>query len=81
MIVDAYIESRLVAEPAVKQHLAAIQMLCDYLVETGILRMNPAAAVRGPMHSAKRGSPLVLIGAEGRAFLSSIRPTRSCAPA
>jgi integrase len=56
----------------VKQHLAAIRMLCNYLVVPGVLRMNPAAAVRGPKHSAKRGKKPVLTGAEARAFLASI---------
>jgi integrase/recombinase XerD len=56
-----------------KQHLAAIRMLCDYLVVTGVLRMNPAAAVRGPAHSAKRGKTPVLTGAEARAFLEAIK--------
>jgi site-specific recombinase XerC len=58
--------------PTVKQHLAAIRMLCDYLVVAGVLRMNPAAAVRGPKHSAKRGKTPVLTGAEAKAFLEAI---------
>ena len=72
MIVAAYIESHPLAAPTVKQHLAAIRMLCDYLVVNGVLRMNPAAAVRGPKHSAKRGKTPVLTGAEARAFLEAI---------
>jgi integrase/recombinase XerD len=47
------------AAPTVKQHLAAIRMLCDHLVVTGVLRMNPAAAVRGLKHSAKRGKSTI----------------------
>ena len=58
--------------PTVKQHLAAIRMLCDYLVVHGVLRMNPAAAVRGPKYSAKRGKTPVLSGAEARGFLEAI---------
>jgi len=73
MIVAAYIEGHPAAAPTVKQHLAAIRMLCDYLVVTGVLRMNPAAAVRGPAHSAKRGKTPVLTGAEARAFLEAIK--------
>jgi site-specific recombinase XerD len=53
MIVAAYIEGHSAAAPTVKQHLAAIRMLCDYLVVTGVLRMNPAAAVRGPARTAR----------------------------
>jgi integrase/recombinase XerD len=75
MIVAAYIEGHPAAAPTVKQHLAAIRMLCDYLVVNGVLRMNPAAAVRGPKHSAKRGKTPVLTGAEARAFLDAIETT------
>jgi site-specific recombinase XerD len=35
MIVGAYIESHPLAAPTVKQHLAAIRMLCDYLGRHG----------------------------------------------
>jgi integrase/recombinase XerD len=72
MLVAAYIEQHPLAAPSVKQHLAAIRMLGDHLVVTGVLRMNPAAAVRGPKHSAKRGKTPVLSGAEARAFLDAI---------
>ena len=72
VIVAAYIEQHGGSAPTVKQHLAAIRMLCDYLVVHGVLRMNPAAAVRGPKYSAKRGKTPVLSGAEARGFLESI---------
>ena len=36
--------------PSVKQHLAAIRMLFDWLILGQIIPMNPAAAVRGPKH-------------------------------
>jgi hypothetical protein len=72
-IVAAYIESHPLAAPSVKQHLAAIRMLCDYPVVTGILRMNAAAAVRGPKHSAKRGKTPVLTGAEAKTFLEAMK--------
>jgi site-specific recombinase XerD len=48
--VAAYIEmlrARLSA-PSVKQHLAAIRMLFDWLVVGQIVATNPARAVRGP---------------------------------
>src|SRR3954470_22753998 len=41
--------------PTVKQHLAAIRMMFDWLATGGILPFNPATAVRGPKHVAKRG--------------------------
>jgi integrase/recombinase XerD len=48
--VAAYIEQlgTGMAKPSVKQHLAAIRQLFDYLVTGGILLSNPAGAVRGP---------------------------------
>jgi hypothetical protein len=43
----AYIETH-PAAPTVKQHLAAIRMLFDFLGTRQIVPMNPAASVRGP---------------------------------
>jgi integrase len=59
-------------KPTVKQHLAAIRMLFDYLVVGQILAINPAHAVRGPKHSVKRGKTLVLSAAQARQPLDSI---------
>ena len=49
-MVAAYIEQlgAGMAKPSVKQHLAAIRQLFDYLVSGGSLPSNPAGAVRGP---------------------------------
>jgi site-specific recombinase XerD len=58
--------------PTVKQHLAAIRMLFDYLVVGQILAINPAHAVRGPKHSVKRGKTPVLSAAQARELLDSI---------
>src|SRR6266446_2402671 len=72
--VAAYIEAlqKDVAKPSVKQHLAAIRMLFDWLVTGGIVAMNPAHAVRGPKHVVKRGKTPVLTPDEARALLDSI---------
>lgn len=72
--VAAYIEAmqHAYAKPSVKQHLAAIRMLCDWLVTGGILATNPAHAVRGPKHVVKRGKTPVLTGDQARALLDSI---------
>ena len=43
------------APPTVKQRLAAIRMLFDWLVVRQVLAMNPAAAVRGPRYVVKKG--------------------------
>ena len=58
-------------KPTIKQHLAAIRMLFDYLVGQ-ILAINPAHAVRGPKHSIKRGKTPVLSAAQARQLLDSI---------
>jgi integrase/recombinase XerD len=42
--------TRYKAAPTVKQHLAAIGMLLDWLTSGGIIPFNPAASVRGPKH-------------------------------
>ena len=41
--------------PSVKQHLAAIRMLFDWLVVGQIVATNPAGSVRGPKHSVSQG--------------------------
>lgn len=58
-----------------KQPLAAIRMLFDWLVTGGIVAANPAHAVRGPKHVVKRGKTPVLTGDEARALLNSIDTT------
>jgi site-specific recombinase XerD len=62
-------------KPTVKQHLAAIKMLFDWLVIGQILALNPAHAVRGPKHVVKRGKTPVLTPAEARQLLDSINLT------
>ncbi len=74
MIVAAYIE-RLTQERApqtVKQHLAAIRMLFDWLVVGQVIPFNPAASVRGPRYSIKKGKTPVLSAQETRKLLDSI---------
>jgi site-specific recombinase XerD len=60
------------SKPTVKQHLAAIRRLFDYLTTGGILEVNPAAAVRGPKYVVKRGKTPVLSAEEARKLLDSI---------
>jgi len=74
MAVAAYIE-RLTQERApqtVKQHLAAIRMLFDWLVTGQVVPFNPAASVRGPRYSIKKGKTPVLSAEETRKLLDSI---------
>ncbi|HEY1981703.1 MAG TPA: tyrosine-type recombinase/integrase [Xanthobacteraceae bacterium] len=58
--------------PGVKQQLAAVRMLFDWLVTGQVVSMNPAAAVRGPKHIVKTGKTPVLESAEWRKLLDSI---------
>lgn len=72
--VAAYIEQLTAARsaPTVKQHLAAIRMVGDWMTSGGILPFNPAASVRGPKHSVKRGKTPVLTAEEARQLLDGI---------
>jgi integrase/recombinase XerD len=63
--------------PTVKQHLAALRMLFDWLVIGHVLDVNPAHAVRGPKHSTKKGKTPVLAADEARTLLDSIALTRT----
>ncbi len=62
-------------KPTVKQHLAAIRMLFDWLVVGQVVASNPAHSVRGPKHVVKRGKTPVLTPAEARRLLDSIDVT------
>lgn len=64
------------AKPTVKQHLAAVRMLFDWLVVGQILAINPAHAVRGPNHVVKRGKTPVLVADDARTLLDSIPVTK-----
>jgi hypothetical protein len=44
----------------VKQHLAAIRMICDWRVVGQVIATNPAAPVRGPRHVVRKGKTPVL---------------------
>jgi site-specific recombinase XerD len=60
------------SKPSVKQHLAALRMLFDWLVVGHVLDHNPAHAVRGPKYSQKKGKTPVLDREEARALLAVI---------
>ena len=70
--VAAYIRTHPGSAPTVKQHLAAIRVLCDWLVVHQVLPVNPAAAVRGPKHVVTKGATPVLSPAETRSLLDGI---------
>ena len=70
--VAAYIRTHPGSAPTVKQHLAALRMLGDWLVVSQVLPVNPAAAVRGPKHVVTTGATPVLAPAEARRLLAAI---------
>ena len=74
VVVATWIEvlQRTHSPPSVKQHLAAIRMLFDWLVVGQIVPHNPAASVRGPRHVTKRGKTPVLTAEETRLLLDSL---------
>ncbi len=75
--VAAYIEqlTKTHSAPTVKQRLAAIRHLFDWLVTGHVIERNPAHSVRGPTHSVKRGKTPVLDASEARALIDSIDTT------
>ncbi len=58
--------------PTVKQRLAAVRHLFDWLVVGHVMDTNPAHSVRGPAHSRRRGKTPVLAPEEARQLLDSI---------
>ena len=74
MVVAAYVEqlSGALSAPSVKQHLAALRMLFDWLVVGQVLPFNPASSVRGPKHVVRTGKTPVLPAAETRTLLDGI---------
>jgi len=60
------------SRPSIKQHLAALKMLFDWLVIGQVIPSNPAQNVRGPKHSQRKGKTPVLNPDEARALLDSI---------
>jgi integrase/recombinase XerD len=76
--VAAYIEDLMAirTKPTVKQHLAAIRMLLDWLVTGQVIQQNPAHSVRGPKYSVKKGKTSVLTAEEMRRLLDSIGTTK-----
>ncbi len=61
-----------VSIPTVKQHLAAIRMLFDYLVTGHIILTNPATPVKTPKHVVRQGKTPILSAEETRDLLDSI---------
>jgi integrase/recombinase XerD len=62
----------LASTPTVKQHLASLRMLFDWLITGQVIDANPAAAVRAAKHVVKKGKTPVLKADEARELLDSI---------
>ncbi|MFC1853137.1 tyrosine-type recombinase/integrase [candidate division CSSED10-310 bacterium] len=72
MDVALYIETHPGSIPTIKQHLAALRMLFDWLVIGHVIEFNPASSVRSPKYSYPKGKTPVLTAKQTRKFLDSI---------
>ncbi|MGH9350637.1 MAG: tyrosine-type recombinase/integrase [Terriglobia bacterium] len=70
--VAAYTEGLGLAKPTVKQQLAALRMLFDWLVVGHIVEVNPAHSVRGPKYVVKKGKTPMLDRDDARKLIASI---------
>lgn len=70
------LEGRRGSVPTVKQKLAAIRHLFDWLVTGQVVPVNPVASVRGPRHVVRSGKTPVLDPGEARRLLDSIDTSR-----
>jgi len=72
--VSLYVESvgERFAPQTVKLRLAALRGLFDWLSRHGVLETNPAAPVRGPAYTIKRGKTPILTAAEAKRLIESI---------
>lgn len=78
LIVAAFIEEEKQKHHAqtVKQELAALRQLFDYLVTGQIMPFNPASSVRGPTYSSDEGKTPILSQGDARQLLDSIPTAR-----
>jgi site-specific recombinase XerD len=69
------VQLKLYSRPTVKQRLAALRRLFDWMVDGQIVPINPAHGVRAPKHGHRRGRTPVLQADEARTLLDSIDKT------
>jgi site-specific recombinase XerD len=74
--VSAYIESKPLTAPSIKQHLAALRGLFNWLVIKQVVPDNPAHFVKGPKFSRQIGITPILEAGQMRELLNSIALTR-----
>jgi site-specific recombinase XerC len=60
------------APPLVKQHLAALRVLFDWLVVGKAVPVNPANSLRGLRHFVRKGKTPMLAADEARSLLNAI---------
>ena len=74
VVVAAYVEELLLekSKPTVKQHLAALKGLFDFLVVRQVLPFNPASSVKGPSYKIRKGKTPVLSREEAKQLIASI---------
>ena len=65
-------QATIASTPTVKQHLASLRMLFDWLIIGQVIDANPAAAVRAAKHVVKKGKTPVLKADQARELLDSI---------
>lgn len=70
--VAAYIERHPGSPPTIKQHMAAIRMLFSWMVEKGVLAMNPAREVKTEKFSRSEGKTPAFSTEEMTQIFSSI---------
>ncbi len=73
--VATYVEQLKLAPPSIKQRLAALRRLFDWLVVGQVIPTNPATSVRGPRYSSRKGKTPVLSAEEVRELVDSIDPS------
>jgi site-specific recombinase XerD len=70
--VAAWIEDFPGSKPTIKQKLAAVRMLYDFMVVRQITPSNPAHSVRGPKYVVKKGKTPVWSREDAKTLLDSI---------
>jgi site-specific recombinase XerD len=73
-------EKDLLSHLSVKQHLAAIRMLFNWLLTGQVVPDNPAASVHRLKHAVRKGKMPVLTAEDAGKLLDSIAPKRVLEP-
>lgn len=74
--VSAHIESKQLTAPSIKQHLAALRGLFNWLVIRQVVPDNPALFVKGPKFSRKVGITPIMEAEQVRVLLDSVPVVR-----